>query len=135
MVASDVIGTGLGFPVVVGPHGGLGTSSGIERLEQSMRTIMLTYPGERPVRPEFGCRLRDHVFGLINADSLQRLAAEVRVALDRWEPRAEIDGVDAVGDPDVEGTVRIEVHYRVLGTDEQRTLEHPFERLPLDGEG
>ena len=31
-------------------------------LEESMRIILLTYPGERPMRPEFGSRVRDFVF-------------------------------------------------------------------------
>jgi phage baseplate assembly protein W len=60
---------------------------GDTELVQAMRLILSTYPGERPMRPDFGCRLRDYVFRAATLDTIAELTAEVRRALLRWEPR------------------------------------------------
>ena len=56
--------------------------------------ILGTAPGERPMRPEFGCGIHDYVFESIDAYTLGRLDDEIRDALDRWEPRIEVLDVD-----------------------------------------
>ena len=43
------------------------------------------------MRPEFGCGVHDFVFDTIDATTVAQMEAEVRDALDRWEPRIEVD--------------------------------------------
>ena len=42
-------------------------SPGEREIEEAIRLILGTAPGERPMRPEFGCRVHDHVFAPVNA--------------------------------------------------------------------
>ena len=56
---------------------------GTQELEQAMRLILMTYPGERPMRPQFGSRLRDFVFDGAtweNATAIHFLAAAAKKA-------------------------------------------------------
>jgi phage baseplate assembly protein W len=130
---TDFIGAGWQFPLGLSPSGTFAMASGTRKLEQAMRLILTTYPGERPMRPEFGSRLRDFVFEPASLDTATRVAAEVRDALTRWEPRAEITAVTAVPDPDEPGLLHIHIAYVVRSTNHENNLVFPFYTLP-DGE-
>ncbi|WDZ87024.1 GPW/gp25 family protein [Micromonospora cathayae] len=131
---ADVIGTGCAFPLRVQPHGGLAMVGGTALLEQAMCVILATYPGERPMRPEFGSRLRDFVFEPTTGQTRRAVAVEVRTALERWETRAEIDEVTVTDDPSGgDGLLHIEVRYRVRGTDDPHSLHLDLRTLPGDG--
>ncbi|MFG3712511.1 GPW/gp25 family protein [Micromonospora sp. NPDC047730] len=128
---ADVIGTGCAFPLRVQPHGGLATVSGAALLEQAMHVILATYPGERPMRPEFGSRLRDFVFEPATAATRRAVAVEIRTALERWEPRAEIDEVAVTDDPaGGDGLLHIDIRYRVRGTEDPHSLQLDLRTLP-----
>lgn len=130
---TDIIGAGWQFPLGLSPSGTFTMASGTRKLEQAMRLILTTYPGERPMRPEFGSRLRDFVFEPASLDTATRVAAEVRDALTRWEPRAEITTVTAVPDQDESGLLHIHIAYVVRSTNRENNLVFPFYTLP-DGE-
>jgi len=80
-VDHDFVGTGWAFPPQLTASGGIAMVRRERELEDSMRIILLTYPGERPMRPEFGCRIHDHVFGSANASTAGQIAYDVREAL------------------------------------------------------
>lgn len=127
------IGAGWEFPVTITPSGGVDMASGARKLEQSMRLILTTYPGERVKRPEFGSRLRDYVFAPTTPDVLAELAAVVRAALERWEPRADVVDVRAYPRPDQPAHVLIDIAYRVREEDEVRALVLRFDSRPDEG--
>jgi hypothetical protein len=85
------------------------------------------------MRPEFGCRISEHVFGLANAATAGQIAHDVRAALDRWEPRIVVDDVLIAFDRQDSGTLYIDVHYTVRDTNDVRNLVFPFYVIP-DGE-
>jgi uncharacterized protein len=114
-------------------NGSLALVSGDLELEQAIQIILLTYPGERPMRLEFGSRVRDFVFRTVDPGMAAELAHEVRSALLRWEPRVDIVSVAAVPDPSSDGTVFIEIEYSVKGTNDRRNLVFPFYTIPDDG--
>src|SRR5215510_11062456 len=93
------IGTGWAFPTGVSANGGIAMVRGHTELVQAMRLVLSTYPGERPMRPEFGSRIRDFVFRPVNVDTIAELSHEVRNALLRWEPRVIIEAVLVIPDP------------------------------------
>src|SRR3954469_9686205 len=97
---SDFIGTGWAFPTGVGGTGGIALVRGDTELVQAMRLILSTYPGERPMRPEFGSRIRDFVFRSPTTDMISELTTAVRLALMRWEPRVIIERVTAAPTPE-----------------------------------
>jgi uncharacterized protein len=131
---TDFLGSGWSYPLGVRPNGAIATVSGIDKLEQAMRLVLSTYPGERPMRPEFGCRLRDFLFESVNWENCGEIATEVGRALARWEPRAEIRGVDVVPVADEFGLFHIDIAYLVRATNEERNLVFPFYTIPRDEE-
>ena len=125
----EFIGTGIGFPFGADPQGGLGTVSGSANVEQSIRMIIGTAYGERPMRPEFGCGIHDLVFETASTELVSRIQIQVMSSLRRWETRAEIMGVevDFGADPTI---VQIMVTYRIKGSYDPRNLLVPFYLIP-----
>ena len=82
------------------------------------------------MRPEFGCRIHDLVFGPANASTAGEIAYEVRSALTRWEPRIEVVDVRVGFDRTDAGTVYVDLHYCVRGTNDPRNLVFPFYVIP-----
>ena len=91
-VDHDFVGTGWAFPPQLTASGGIAMVRRERELEDSMRIILLTYPGERPMRPEFGSHVRDFVFRSVDDEMTTALAFEVKQSLQRWEPRVDIVG-------------------------------------------
>ena len=132
-MANDFVGAGWAFPLGVTASGGIALARGAQELEQAMRLILSTYPGERPMRPEFGCRLRDYVFAEANADTAGALQEEVRESLLQWEPRVNIDAVDVLLDRADHGLLYIDIQYTVKDTNDRRNLVFPFYTIPDEG--
>src|SRR3954466_15064448 len=91
---TDLLGAGLAFPLHVDRVGGIALASGEQDIDQAVELILSTAPGERPMRPGFGCGGHGFVFDTIDAATVGRLETEIRSALDRWEPRIEVVKVD-----------------------------------------
>jgi phage baseplate assembly protein W len=114
-------------------RGGIALVTRERELEEAMRLILATYPGERPMRPEFGSRVRDWVFRGTDNDAIVTLALEVRTAILRWEPRVEVTGVRVTRDPSDASRLLIDIQYRPLDTNDRRNLVFPFYTIPDDG--
>jgi phage baseplate assembly protein W len=127
---TTVLGTGLAFPLGVDDRGRIALAREEIDVEQAIRIILSTAPGERPMRPEFGCAVHDCVFERIEADTLARIDQAVRVALDRWEPRVAIE--DIVFESRREGELLVHLRYRVRATNDVRNLVFPFYVVPAE---
>ncbi len=124
--APDFVGRGWTFPPSVDSRGRIALTGGIEEIEGAMRMILLTAPGERVMRPEFGCRAWDYVFQPMNPNTMGMIETAVEEALNRWEPRVNIEAVRAVEDSTRTGTVAVQVDYSVKETNDRRNLVVPF---------
>ena len=69
----DITGSGVAFPLRVDAHGALALSRHEQDIEEAISVVIGTAPGERPMRPEFGCAIHDYVFETIDAYTLGRL--------------------------------------------------------------
>lgn len=127
----DFIGAGWAFPVGVDARGSIALARGTEELEQAMRLILMTYPGERPMRPKFGSKLRDFVFGGATSENAAAIGHEVRIALLRWEPRVDVTSVDVTPRND-EAMLYIDIGYTIKATNDRRNLVFPFYTIPVD---
>lgn len=128
-MASDVLGSGLAFPVVVS-HGAIALADGADDVEQAIRIILSTAPGERPMRPEFGCDLHTLVFERMSPATAGRMERAIRTALHRWEPRIEVEDVSIRPDGAHSGRLLVEVGYRLRQTNSRRNLIYPFYLVP-----
>jgi phage baseplate assembly protein W len=82
------------------------------------------------MRPEFGCRIHDHVFGPATSATAGQIAYDVRQALGRWEPRIEVTDVSVGFDAVASGTLYVDVGYLIRGLNDPRNLVFPFYTIP-----
>lgn len=134
---SGILGSGLAFPLRVDARGGLALAHEEEDVREAITVILGTAPGERPMRPEFGCGIHDFVFETVDSQTIGRLERAVRLALDRWEPRIEILDVGFEVERSVQGgivndIVVIDVSYRLRSSNDVRNLVYPFYVIPAE---
>jgi phage baseplate assembly protein W len=126
------VGRGFTFPMGVDHTGSIALTSGPEDLDRSIRVVLATAPGERVMRPQFGCRIWDLLFEPVNANTLGLMAQAVREAVAQWEPRVEIEEVAVLPDDDDSAMVRISIDFKVRTTNDRRNLVYPFYVIPRE---
>jgi phage baseplate assembly protein W len=129
---TEIIGSGLAFPLQVDRRGGIALARDETDIEQAIELILGTAPGERPMRPEFGCGVHDFVFDSIDAGTVGKMEEAIRDALDRWEPRVIVQTVEFNLDHVGEGRLVIDIGYRVRVTNTLRNLVYPFYVIPAE---
>ena len=130
----DFIGAGWSYPLGTDATGGVALVNRDRELEQAIRLILGTACGERPMRPEFGCRIHDHVFNTATSATAGQIAYDVRQALDRWEPRIEVRDVGVSFDAMESGVLYVDISYEVRGLNDPRNLVFPFYVIPSNDE-
>ncbi len=130
----DFIGAGWSFPLGTDATGGIALVTREREIEQAIRLILGTACGERPMRPEFGCRIHDHVFGPATSATAGQIAYDVREALERWEPRIEVTAIGVSFDAIASGTLHVDVGYTIRGLNDPRNLVFPFYVIPSEPE-
>lgn len=132
--AADFIGRGITFPMRVDQSGSIAMSTGANDIDASLRMVLVTAPGERVMRPHFGCRIWELMFEPINANTLGLMSEAVREAVSRWEPRVILDDVRVEPVPGDIGQVQIHIDYRIKSTNDRRNLVYPFYVIPREVE-
>ncbi len=127
---TDFIGQGIEFPMRVDHKGSIAFVGGPDAIDRSIRTIVSTAPGERTMRPQFGCRIWDQLFAPMNESTFGLMAQAVRDAVSQWEPRVRLEDVAVAPDPADDGRVVISVVYRLRASDVRRNLVYPFYMIP-----
>ena len=130
--AADFIGKGIMFPLRVNQSGSIALTTGADDLGSSIRMVLATAPGERLMRPQFGCRIWELMFEPINANTIGLMGVAVREALGQWEPRIDVEDVDVVPDANSDGRVDIRITYRTRATNDHRNLVYPFYVIPKE---
>jgi hypothetical protein len=124
---TDFLGLGWDFPIRLSEGGQIETTrDGDESVRQSIWTILATSPGERVMRPGFGCGVHDLVFGVNNAATATAVSGAVREALATWEPRIDVLDVSAAADPSRANVLLVEISYQVRSTNSRFNLVYPF---------
>jgi uncharacterized protein len=130
-VTEEFVGSGwAAFPMRTDATGSIALVSRTEELEEAMRIVLATAYGERPMRPDFGCRIHDFVFAPADATTAGMVAYEVRSSLVRWEPRVEVVDVHVRPNPDDRSMLLIDIRYTVKHTNDPRNLVFPFYVIP-----
>lgn len=124
------VGRGFYWPMQVDHTGSIRMTDGAPDIDRSMAVVLSTAPGERVMRPEFGCKIWDLLFEPVTANLLGLMAQAVRDALAQWEPRAEVEDVRPEPDENEPSLVRIAITYRVKATNDRRNLVYPFYVIP-----
>lgn len=122
----EYLGKGISFPLQVNSRGELSLVTGERDIEQSIRIILATRPGERVMRPEMGCRAYELMFEPRDSATATLLEMYVREALTRWEPRIDILNVIVSLDSEQDNTLIAEIFYYIKTTHDQRSIVYPF---------
>ena len=85
-------------------------------VRQAILLLLTTHPGERVMRPDYGCNLQRLVFSPNDATTHGLAIYYVRQALERWEPRIDILRLDATSNQGDPGRMDIFLEYRVRKT-------------------
>ncbi len=131
MVDGDFIGSGWAFPAAISRTGSIRLVSGTDEIDAAIRMILATVPGERVMRPDFGCSMWEQLFAPLSAVTLVLIEQSVREALARWEPRITVNSVLATAEQGT-GTVHIALGYVIRSTNDYRNLVFPFYTIPTE---
>jgi hypothetical protein len=127
---NEFVGAGWAFPLRTSMTGAFALVSDDREIAEAIRIILGTSVGERPMRPEFGSRIAEFVFDEADAATAARLAFAVREALERWEPRIDLDAVNVTVDEVNRNLLYIDVSYRIKDDNDPRNLVFPFYVIP-----
>jgi hypothetical protein len=122
----NILGTGWRLAPEVDRRGNVRLISAEPAIEQSIRFILGTAPGERVMRPDFGCQIHELAFAPNNMQTWGQAEFYVREALVKWEPRIILDKVTAGADEHDSACMVIHVEYTVRETNSFYNLVYPF---------
>ena len=119
---------------------------GTDSVEQALLILLTTTPGERVMRPQYGCQLHRLIFAPNDATTAGLAIHYVRSAIEQWEPRIEIVELDAnpvsatdtnavlqaQSSSDTDSLLEIRLVYRIRLTQQVEVLSFMFN---LMGEG
>jgi len=114
--AADIYGRSLSFPPRVGSDGRMVWSSGEQNIRESIRLILMTDPGERLRRPDFGGGLQPLLFEPNIASRHRLLQDRIQAALTRWEPRITVESIQVGIDPENREGAIVTLNYRLVAT-------------------
>jgi hypothetical protein len=119
-------GTGWRYPVGTDSRGRVALSSNERDIEEAIRIILGTAPGERVMRPRFGCGINRYTFEAVNTAMLTGIESTVREALDRWEHRIDVLDVTVSTEQLDQGRLLIGIDYRIRSTNAEANMVYPF---------
>jgi phage baseplate assembly protein W len=125
-MAREFLGSGWAFPVDLAADATIALATEEDKVRQSIELVLRTAPGERPMRPDFGCGIHELVFEAVGNAMIGRVIAAVSSALATWEPRIDVLDVSAQQDSDDPTRLLIEIDYRVRSTNSRFNLVFPF---------
>lgn len=96
-----------------------------EDIRQSLIILFSTSVGERFNR-QYGCNLNEFVHEVMNLSVLQLMEEQIRQAVILYEPRIELEKVHFDSSHEAEGTLFIELDYRIRQLNVMSNLVYPF---------
>ena len=127
MREKEFLGKGWAFPPTFQKGGG-GALMVKEELdiEQSLEIILSTEPGERVMRPDFGCNMQHMVFEPINTSLITFMRDRIEKAILYHEPRIDLKKVNINTANVLEGVVLIEIDYVIRTINSRKNFVYPF---------
>jgi phage baseplate assembly protein W len=125
-MSQEYLGVGWKFPIQLDPELKIALSRYEEDVREAVWIILSTAPGERVMRPDFGCGIHEYVFAPNDTSTAGLVRFHVEESLTRWEPRIDLEEVQVHADPRDPALLLISVAYRVRTTDSRFNLVYPF---------
>ena len=93
---------------------------------QSLKIILFTDLGSRIMRPDFGSDVKNFIFESVNKGSIARLADTVEGAINRLEPRIDLEKVDVDHSKAMDGKLLIQLTYMIKSVNVRTNAVFPF---------
>lgn len=122
----DFLGVGWSLPIQLDKTQQIQTAKYEAAVRQSIWAILSTARGERLMRPDFGCRIHDHVFAPNTAGTVGQIISDVRAALIEWEPRIDVLDIELLPQFTHPNLLQISINYQVRTTTNEFNLVYPF---------
>ena len=97
-------------------------------VKQAVKTLIQTNFGERPFNYYFGSNIRALLFEPVTPDIIDEIKLNVRLAIENFEPRAELLDVRVLDEID-RNSINVSIRFKVVSTDEQVEIQTAFSRL------
>ncbi|HEY6896882.1 MAG TPA: GPW/gp25 family protein [Rhodocyclaceae bacterium] len=121
------LGRGWAFPPRFDiPSGRTRMVAAEDDIEESLRILLSTSPGERVMRPQYGCNLRIHVFKGITETTMAAIRESIEKAVLHFEPRVTLEKIEIDAEDAYDGLLRINLIYTVRTTNTRSNLVYPF---------
>ena len=120
------LGRGVPFPVRPSGDGRFPYAAGADKVQQSLQIILDTEPGERVMRPTFGCGLRRYLMHPNTAATRALIQQDVERAIAEWERRIDVQAIDVVPSEDEPSRVDIHIQYVHVRDGRPGNLVFPF---------
>ncbi|OUT97871.1 MAG: hypothetical protein CBB92_07785 [Flammeovirgaceae bacterium TMED32] len=95
-------------------------------ISQSLKIILFTDLGSRIMRPDFGSDVKNFTFESINKGSIARLSDVVEEAINRHEPRIDLEKVDIDHSNAVDGKLLIQLTFMIKSVNVRTNAVFPF---------
>lgn len=129
---SSYLGRSIAFPPHLSDRNHFALADGDAAVRQSIHLIIQTVPGERVMRPDFGCEIHSLIFAPANIETAVIAERYVYEALERWESRIELVDVNVTPGSASLGELFIEIAYRHRGQPDVRNLVYPYYLNPQE---
>lgn len=129
-MSPSVTGRGWTFPPYLDDRNRIALVEDENDIRQAIFIILNTVPGERVMRPDFGCQIHELIFAPANDETAATAERYVTEALIRWEPRIKLHRVTAAPGPDGRGDLMIDILYQIKQQHDIRSLVYPFYLTP-----
>lgn len=122
--ADDFLGRGWSFPPEL-TDSGVKMSAYEQDIEESLRVLFSTSPGERVNRYEYGCPLHRYAFEPITTETITKMRNDITRAIILFEPRISLEDVSFEEQPE-KGVLLIQLTYTVIRTNNRNNMVYPF---------
>lgn len=124
---NSFLGTGWSFPPAFDERGRQAVLvADAEDIEQSLRILLSTTPGERIMHPAYGCNLRRLVYEIVDANLLTEIRDVVSKAVLYFEPRIELNDLLIDGNDIYNGVLRLTLDYTIRSSNTRSNLVYPL---------
>ncbi|AYZ12951.1 GPW/gp25 family protein [Chryseobacterium arthrosphaerae] len=126
-INTDFLGTGWSFPPEFNKtEGKLAMTTDVEDINNSLKILLSTRPGERVMFPNYGCDLQEMLFKPLDLTLTTQMKGIVERAILYHEPRINILSIEIDTQDELEGEVLIQVDYEVRNTNTRSNIVFPF---------
>lgn len=121
------LGTGWSFPPKFDKYSkSIVMDSSEVDIENSIRIIIGTYPGERLMNPEFGCAVKRMNFENLDEGNVTRIEEIVGNALIQFEPRVKFHSIEVISKNVDEGLIVLQLNYNIISTNTRHNIVFPY---------